>query len=196
MNRNIETSVIKDAIKGDVAAFTQIYTRLRDSIYGFAFRMLTDKSAAEDITQETFMFLIENPSKFDAERGSLHSFLCGVARNLTLHHLRKSGNRYRIANDFDEFIEVKDEIGLNPLEELLESELSDYVNECVAKLPEQQREVIILREMQELSYEEIAKITESDLNLVKVRLHRARKSLAVQLAPYMKSKKEKANGMS
>ncbi len=141
------------------------------------------------------MFFIQNPKKFDSERGSLHPFLCGVARNLTLHHLRKSGNRYEIANDFDEFIEVKDEIGLNPLELLLESELSDFVNECVAKLPEQQREVIILREMQELSYEEIAKITESDLNLVKVRLHRARKILAVQLAPYVKPKKEKANGM-
>lgn len=195
MSQTIETSLIKKAIRGDVAAFTEIYTRLCDSIYGFAFRMLADTTAAEDITQETFIFLIENPSKFNPERGSLHPFLCGVARNLVLHHLRKTESRREDLNDFDEFIETKDETIMSPLERLLESELAEFVNDCVINLPPAQREVIILREMQELSYEEIAKVTESELNLVKVRLHRARKSLAQQLAPYLKMKKEKCNEM-
>lgn len=194
MNRNIETSLINRAIRGDENAFAEIYARLRDSVYGFAFRMLTDSAAAEDITQETFIFFIENPSKFDAMRGSLHSFLCGVARNLILHYLRKKKNQREEFSEFDEFIETKDEINFSPLEKLLESELSDYVNECVAELPQVQREVIILRELQGFSYEEIARITETDLNLVKVRLHRARKRMAEKLAPYLK-KKETYNEM-
>jgi len=184
--------LIKKAIRGDANAFAEVYQRLRDSIYSFAFRMLADEAAAEDITQETFMFLIENPTKFDPERGALHPFLCGVARNLVLHHLRKRESRHEDIGEFDEFIEI--ESGLNPLEILLESELSDFVNECVVSLPEAQREVIILREMQGFTYEEIAKITNADLNLVKVRLHRARKNLAEKLAPYLK-KKEKFNEM-
>ncbi|MBX7174013.1 MAG: RNA polymerase sigma factor [Pyrinomonadaceae bacterium] len=192
MNRNIETKLIDQALRGDEIAFAEIYTRLRDSIYGFAFRMLMDETMAEDITQETFIFLIENPHKFDSSRGSLHPFLCGVTRNLVLHHLRKKQSLREDFGEFDEFIETKDETNLSPLEILLESELSDYVNVCVTDLPEAQREVIILRELQEFSYEEIAKITETDLNLVKVRLHRARKNLADKLAPYLK-KKEKCN---
>ena len=194
MNRIIEISLIKKAIRGDANAFAEVYQRLRDSIYGFAFRMLADEAAAEDITQETFMFLIENPTKFDPERGALHPFLCGVARNLVLHHLRKRERQREDFSEFDEFIETQDETSLNPLEILLESELSDFVNECVASLPQTQREVIILREMQEFTYEEIAAITDADLNLVKVRLHRARKNLAEKLAPYLK-KKEKCNEM-
>ncbi|HRH40589.1 MAG TPA: RNA polymerase sigma factor [Pyrinomonadaceae bacterium] len=186
--------MIKKAIRGDANAFAEVYQRLRDSIYGFAFRMLADEAAAEDITQETFMFLIENPTKFDPERGALHPFLCGVARNLVLHHLRKRERQREDFSEFDEFIETQDETSLNPLEILLESELSDFVNECVASLPQTQREVIILREMQEFTYEEIAAITDADLNLVKVRLHRARKNLAEKLAPYLK-KKEKCNEM-
>jgi RNA polymerase sigma-70 factor, ECF subfamily len=194
LNRNIETNLINQALRGDEQAFAQVYSRLRDTIYGFAFRMLADATAAEDITQETFIFLIENPTKFDASRGSLHSFLCGVARNLVLHHLRKKQSLREDFSEFDEFIETKDEMSLSPLELLLETELSAYVHECVADLPEAQREVIILRELQEFSYEEIAKITGADLNLVKVRLHRARKNLAEKLVPYLK-KKEKFNEM-
>lgn len=194
MNRNIETNLINKALRGDETAFAQVYACLRDSIYGFAFRMLADATAAEDITQETFIFLIENPTKFNPERGSIHPFLCGVARNLVLHHLRKKESLREDFSEFDEYIETRDEMSLSPLEILLESELSAYVHECVAELPESQREVIILRELQEFSYEEIAKIIDSDLNLVKVRLHRARKNLAEKLVPYLK-KKEKINEM-
>ena len=195
MNRHIEIELIEKAIDGDAAAFGKIYFLLRDPIYGFAFRMLGENAAAEDITQETFVFFIENSKKYQAERGSLIAFLCGVARNRIMHHLRKNKDRLDFSREAsDDFIEPPDEIGHSPLEVLLEHELEIKVNEGLAKLPPLQREAIILREMQELSYEDIAKITGDDINAVKVRLYRARRNLARRIAPYLKAEKgEKEN---
>ncbi len=190
-NRHIDAKLIVKASEGDAVAFGKIYFLLRDPIYGFAFRMLGESSAAEDTTQETFIFFIENPKKYQAAHGSLLSFLCGFARNRILHHLRKSGNRLEISQEeTDDYIEPKDELGCDPLEILLEHELEQKINDALAELPLLQREVIILREMQELTYEEIAKITGDEVNAVKVRLYRARRNLARRIAPYLKTKKE------
>ncbi len=190
-NRQIETKLIEKASEGDAVAFGKIYFLLRDPIYGFAFRMLGENSTAEDITQETFVFFIENPKKYQSACGSLLSFLCGVARNRIMHHLRKSRNRLEISQEeTDDYIEPKDELGYDPLEILLEHELEQKVNDAIAELSLLQREVIILREMRELTYEEIAKITGDDVNAVKVRLYRARRNLARRIAPYLKIKKE------
>ena len=64
------------------------------------------------------------------------------------------------------------------------------VEECVAKLSPFQREVLLLREMKDLSYEEIARITETEIGVVKSRLYRARRALVNELAPYLKNEKE------
>ncbi len=191
LNQDIEAELIERAFEGDAAAFGKIYFLFRDPIYGFAFRMLGEKSAAEDITQETFIFLIENSKKYQKERGSLLSFLCGVARNRILHHLRKNGNSLEVSREeIVDYAEPKNEPGRDPLEILLERELEIKVAEGITELPPLQREVIILREMHELSYDDIAKITGDDINAVKVRLYRARRNLARRIAPYLKTEKE------
>lgn len=137
------------------------------------------------------MFLLENPKKYQPERGSLRSFLCGVARNKIIHHLRKKGTKLEIAQEeTGDYDETADTIGCSPLENLLDAELAAKVEEGLSKLPPLQREAIILREMQELSCEEIAKITGAEIGAVKVRLHRARKSLAREIAPYLSVKKK------
>ena len=191
MSRNLETNLIEKAIEGNASAFNEIYLTLRDSIYGFSYRMLGENSLAEDITQEAFIFFIEHPDKYQQERGSLLSFLCGYARNRIMHLLRKQGSRSEISqDDTDDYIEPKDELGKDPLKILLNGELSAKIEESIAKLPALQREAIVLRGMQELSYEEIAKIVEVDITVVKMRLYRARRNLTVQLAPYLIEKKE------
>jgi RNA polymerase sigma-70 factor (ECF subfamily) len=191
LSRNLETNLIEKAIEGNASAFNEIYLTLRDSIYGFSYRMLGENSLAEDITQEAFIFFIEHPDKYQQERGSLLSFLCGYARNRIMHLLRKQGCRSEISqDDSDDYIELKDEFGNDPLKILLNGELSAKIEESIAKLPVLQREVIVLRGMQELSYEEIAKIVEVDITVVKMRLYRARRNLSIQLAPYLIAKKE------
>lgn len=132
------------------------------------------------------MFLIENPDKYDADRGQLLPFLCGVARNLIMRRLRKLGNGLEITTDFSENqIEPEEEAERSPLNSLLNQELAIKIEECISDLPPNQREVIILRELQDFSYQQIAQVTETDVNTVKVWLHRARKTVARKLFPYL-----------
>ncbi len=107
-----------------------------------------------------------------------------------MHHLRKQGIRLEIRHDQDEYVEPEDKPENNPLKVLLNTELSAKIEEGIAKLPTLQREVVILRGMQELSYEEITRIVEVDVSVVKMRLYRARRNLLNQLTPYLIAKKE------
>ena len=134
----------------------------------------------------------QNPQKYDIERGELLSFLCGVARNRILHRLRKEQLQIEtLQEDLDNFDEPIDLTNCNPLKNLLDAEFFEKVEEGIAKLPLLQREVLILREIEELSYEEIAQITETQVSAVKSRLYRARKNLAKELAPYLSPNEEK-----
>lgn len=192
MKREIEQYLIERAVEGDAEAFGEIYRLLRDSIYGFAFRMTNENAIAEDITQEVFMFFIKQPEKFDSSRGAtLFSFLCGVARNKIFNHLKKSGTRLE-TNNFEtvDFENLTNGNAGSPLKILLDKEFSVKVEESVAALSPFQREVLLLREMEDFSYEEIARITETGIGVVKSRLFRARRALANELSPYIKSEKE------
>lgn len=192
MQNKPDKNLIKKACKGDAKAFSEIYFSLRGAIYSFSYRMLGDFGNAEDLTQEVFLFFIENPDKFDAERGELLSFLCGVARNRILHRLRKGRLQAEILQeDLGDFDEPMDFNSSNPLKNLLSEELSEKVEKGIAQLPFLQREVLILREMEELSYEEISEITETEISAVKSRLFRARRNLAKELAAYWLPKEEK-----
>ncbi len=175
---------------GDAGAFTKIYNLYWQQVYGFAYRMLGEQSSAEDATHEAFLVLIQNPERYRRERGSMLTFLCAVTRNCIFHHFRRRG--YEIEDAFDDQspMLIKAECENSPLTYLLERELAEKVNESIAFLPVLQREVLVLREFQELSYEEISAVVSEEVNVVKARLYRARKTLAKRLAPYMISKGE------
>jgi len=177
------------AARGDQAAFSQLYQRYRNRVYGFAYRMLGTQEAAEDVTHEAFLLLIRQPEVYQAERGSLITFLCAVARNHIFQHLRRQ-ERYapELAETSYEYEETGAGRSFDPLSDLLERELAVQVETALARLPVAQREAIVLREYQELSYEEIATIIGADTNVVKARLYRARQALAKRLAPYLSAK--------
>lgn len=191
MAQKIKHQLIQKALNGDAGAFGEIYLTLRGSIYGFAYRMLRETSLAEDVTQEAFMFLLNNPHRFDSERGELLPFLCGVARIKIVQHLRKHSTKFEFyEEDLTKFDEL-DSFARNPLEILLNEELSEKIEKIIDNLPPVQREVLILREIENLTYAEIAEITDTELGQVKIRLHRARKSLANELRPYLAGGKGK-----
>jgi RNA polymerase sigma-70 factor (ECF subfamily) len=191
LNPNNEQNLIEKISRGDEAAFSEIYRIYRDRVYGFVYRMTINQAVAEDITHEVFVVLIENPKRFQAERGKLLTFLCAVARNLVMNHLRRKHNRDVGFDEFENFDAPEDEARSNPLADLLNQELAARIEIAIAALPPLQREVIILREFEELSYEEIARVTEAELSAVKTRLHRARQTLAEGLSAYVASQKEK-----
>src|SRR5262249_1012879 len=88
-NSLADQELLAAASRGDQAAFSQIYQRYRNRLYGFAYRMLGAQEVAEDVTHEAFLVLIRQPERYQAERGSLLTFLCAVARNHIYQYLRR-----------------------------------------------------------------------------------------------------------
>lgn len=170
--------------RGDAEAFDRVYKLYRDRVYGFAYRMLGSRVAAEDVTHEAFLVLIQHPTRYKAERGSVLTFLCAVARNHILKYFRRRGAD-ALPEDAERAFEGAEGREPDPLSTLMDRELEAKVNQSVAALPIEQREVLVLREFEDLSYEEIAAVTGLSLSVVKVRLHRGRQALAKSLAPYM-----------
>lgn len=193
----IENHYIKKALRGDMEAFGKVYFAFRGSIYGFAYRMLRESWMAEDVTQEVFRSLLENPQRFNPGRGELLAFLCGIARNKIAEYLRKHSTRFEVLEDdlnkYDYLENPEQRNG--PLIMLLNEELTEKIEEKIAELPPPMREVLILREIEGLPYTEIARITETSLDQAKVRLYRARKRLAGELKPYIEDRETKGYEM-
>jgi RNA polymerase sigma-70 factor (ECF subfamily) len=184
--KDSERELAKRAAEGDALAFGELYHRHRDRVYAFAYRMVRVQAIAEDVTQEAFLVLVEHPERYEVEKGSILTFLCAIARNQIRYHLRSNRREFEIEDDqLSTIFENQTEVEKDPLRDLLDDELAAEVKAAINSLPLLQREVIVLREFQELSYEEIANVTGVELNVVKVRLHRARNSLARKLAPYL-----------
>lgn len=172
--------------RGDASAFSELYDRYGRKVYNFAYRMLSSESVAEDVTHEAFLVLIERPEQYRSERGSVLTFLCAIARNHIFHLFRRRG--YEVESEFDDQIDERerpDESERDPLRTLLSQELTAEVAAAISELSPLQREAIILREFQELSYEEISSVIDVPVSVVKVRLHRARRALARRLVPYL-----------
>ncbi|HET6671464.1 MAG TPA: RNA polymerase sigma factor [Pyrinomonadaceae bacterium] len=175
---------------GDPNALATLYQRRQRGIYRFALQMSGSTSIAEDITQEVFLVLIHDNSNFDETRGSLNSFLFGVARNHVLRRLQRER--------FYSPLETKDTDGGDPLlpqalvtkdgplDELSRTETIESVRKAVLALPERYREVVVLCDLQELSYAETAAVLGCAVGTVRSRLHRGRTLLSNKLRPAAK----------
>jgi RNA polymerase sigma-70 factor (ECF subfamily) len=189
--RTTDELLLQKAGKGDQAAFLELYDRHREPIFRFAYRLLGSIEIAEDVTHDCFLGVIRRPEGFRPERGSLRTYLFGVARNLALKHFRNSGREAGLD-------EVTEEPQISPrqvpLRRLLDEELAAHVREAVFNLPALQREALILYEYEGLSLNEIAAIVEADVGAIKARLYRARESLKRALRPYLDSNRELNSG--
>ena len=190
-NRNRDSEELEAAAGGDEEAFARLYRLYCNQVHGFAYRMLGTQAAAEDVTHEAFMVLIEHPERYDAERGSVLTFLCAVARNQIFKHFRRRGCELEDFSSEEDICLVRDEDRPDPLTVLLDRELAEKVNESIALLPTLQREAVVLREFQEMTYDEISAVTGAEVNVVKARLYRARRSLIGHLSSYMSLREER-----
>jgi RNA polymerase sigma-70 factor (ECF subfamily) len=143
---------------------------------------------AEDVTHDVFVFLMKSGQVFDPARGSVSSFLFGVARNYVLRRFRSDQATVPLIDDDDEtvFARKLDEPG--PLDDLTRLETIEGVRRAVLSLPERYREVVVLCELQELSYGETAEILGCAIGTVRSRLHRARSLLLAKLRPTEEAK--------
>jgi RNA polymerase sigma-70 factor (ECF subfamily) len=161
--------------QGDEAAFAALYARLSGGVFRFALRMSGSSATAEDVTQETFLALMREPQRFDAARGALASFLYGIARNHVLRHLEKVASHPQWDFRYSES-EAPD-----ALSELVLRERAGLVWKAVLALPPHYREVVVLCELESLSYGAAAAALDVAVGTVRSRLHRARELLAEKL---------------
>jgi RNA polymerase sigma-70 factor, ECF subfamily len=183
--------LLQRMLAGDEDAFADLYRRKHPAIYRFALHMSGNPALAEDVTQEVFMALIREPGRFDPTRGSLGAFLFGIARN----HLRKRWEKERrlvpIAGDSDELDDftalAASGNGNRPgpvstfRDDLESLDTIGRVRRAISTLPENYREVVVLCELEEMSYEEAAAALSCPVGTVRSRLHRARAILLDKL---------------
>ncbi len=169
--------------QGDEAAFVALYRRHKDAVYRLALLYTGSAAQAADVTQEAFLHFMTRPEQYDAERGSVGAWLCGVARNVA--------RRIAVAReDATDPHELADDAApgegqveqRTPLDRLLENERAEEVRRALARLAPHYRDVLILCELSELSYADAAQLCGIDIGTVRSRLSRARSQLAQRLA--------------
>jgi RNA polymerase sigma-70 factor (ECF subfamily) len=174
-----DDELLRRMIAGDAAAFTALYRRRQGGVYRYALQMSGNVVVAEEVTQDTFLTLLEEGARFDPSKGTVASFLYGIARNLALRTFEKA-KRWSALEDED--VAALPELSASdPLRGLTRRETIEAVRKAIASLPEVYREVIVLCDLEDLSYEEAARVLDCALGTVRSRLHRARALLTEKL---------------
>jgi RNA polymerase sigma-70 factor, ECF subfamily len=166
---------------GDEAAFVTLYRRRQSAIYRFALRMSGSVAVAEDVTQEVFLALLRDADRYDAARSSLSSYLFGIARNQVLRRLERERNWAPLPEEGEEDGAASLSIEQNPLGDLTRQEMIEAVRQAVLALPPHYREVVLLCDLHELSYQEAAAALACAVGTVRSRLHRGRALLVEKL---------------
>lgn len=169
---------------GDRDAFAALFRRRQATVYRFSRQMLGARDAAEDVTQETFIALAENAGRFDAARGSVTTYLYGIARHLILQRHRR--NRLRREIELDAV--ANDDLPLagdsgDPMEAIARAQLTQRIRVAILSLPVHYREAVVLCELHGLSYEDAAAVARCPVGTIRSRLSRGRQMLVDRCAP-------------
>jgi len=179
-----DSELLRLMLAGDEEALALLYRRRQGGIYRFALQMSGSKSIAEDVTQEVFLFLMREGHVFDPSKGAVGAFLLGVARNHVLRRLRVEHQLAPLGEDAeDDDLYSQSSADTCPLEDLTRAETIESVRRAVLSLPAKYREVVVLCELQDVSYGETAEILGCAIGTVRSRLHRARALLLAKLRP-------------
>lgn len=165
-------------------ALAQLYRRHGAAVFRYAWLLIGSDAAAADVVQETFIALLDGTARFDPARGSCAAYLCGIARHLTA---RQFDVRIETSDEIEALVDRRGtahEIGAPPLplSQAERTQALDRLYAAIRRLPPHYRDVLVLVELQELSYAEVAAVTGIELGTVRSRLARARERLRELLA--------------
>ena len=151
----------------------------KDRVYGFAFHYLGTAEEAEDVTQEVFIRFWQNRAAIDEIQPI--GWLLRVTRNAAIDAIRKRKTYRKNVSVDSEMLEHAREDRLSPAEDAEYADFRSHLKRALDTLAEPYRSIVIMREIEELKYNEIGEALDLPLNTVKVYLHRARKMLRDQL---------------
>jgi RNA polymerase sigma-70 factor (ECF subfamily) len=180
-----DTALLARAAQGDAQACAALYRQHARAVYRFAWLLSGNESAAADVVQDTFLSLIDGATAFDPARGSVAAYLCGIARHRVYRALRQ---RIDAVEDIDAYTEARDERADEiaapdlPQDALERRRALAQLHAAVRALPAYYRDVLVLVELQEMSYADAAGVVGIEVGTVRSRLARAKARLARALA--------------
>jgi len=174
-----DEELIKKFQEGDVGAYNQLVYRYKDRLLNFIYRYLNDIDRSEDLVQDTLLKLYTHKNSYK-EIARFSTWIYTIAANFARTELRKIKRRKtfsvtELSREDREFIIASTDVG--PGEENLAQYFEKNVQRALADLPDDFKTIIILRDIQELSYDEISKIVKVPLGTVKSRINRGRVKL-------------------
>lgn len=180
---DIKNLVIK-AKNDDIKATEELIKRIQQDVYAMFSYLAVERQDVSDLTQDALIKTAKG-LKTLKEPESFKSWLHHIVVNVFYDYTRKHASDANIDNNFNKLLELKDKIGCEPGEKCLFSEMDKIIKNALIGLPDNLRIVIILREYEGLSYEEISKITNTAIGTVKSRIARAREKLQNQLREFI-----------
>ncbi len=180
LNPTQEREIILRCQKGDAEAMGTLVVQYQHWVYNIAYGMLGHHQDAEDVAQDAFLSAWENIGKFQF-RSRFSTWLYRIVKNKCLNHIDQYKRRKTDPTEIDDSQPWVPLDTVTPEDELLRKEEREIVHAALAKLKESHREILILRELRELPYEEISELLGCTLGRVKSRLHEARKALKKEL---------------
>ncbi|HPF62819.1 MAG: sigma-70 family RNA polymerase sigma factor [Gemmatimonadetes bacterium] len=185
-----DQEVVRHAVAGREAAYRELIRRYQRPVFSLVYRMVRDRELAEDLTQETFVKVLNAIDSYRPEY-RFSSWIFKIANNASIDHLRRRGLD-TLSLDGSPHAETAEAIEAttlqlgdtaeSPLEEVANRELGDQIEAAINTLRPEYRSCIILRHIEGRPYEEIAEILELPLGTVKTYIHRARNELRILLA--------------
>jgi RNA polymerase sigma-70 factor, ECF subfamily len=169
---------------GNILEFTLLFSRHKVKIFNYVTKMVSDRMTAEDIVQNVFLKLYENLDVI-RNKESIHYWLFRTARNEIYGWFRKQKSYKKVFDPADiEEMDISSDYSLS--DEIEIKEISNIISKELDYLPENQKEVFVLKEYGGLSYKEISDITETGEDLVKSRLYKVRQKLIQRLSKKVK----------
>ena len=179
--------LVRRCIAGDAVAWEEIVQRYHRRIYNICYRFTGSGTDADDLTQEVFIKMYRTLNTYDAERGAFMTWVTTVTRNLLVDHFRKS-RQERLTDSLDTpASEQEDAMPLSeripdrgpaPDSKVESRETGEAVHQALQKLSPDLREAVILRDLQDMDYREIATVLRVPEGTVKSRINRGRAELA------------------
>lgn len=177
---------------GEIDCFDLLVDRYKVRLFNYLYRLVSDRDEAEDVAQEAFVKAYIHAAKYKTI-ARFSTWLYTIATNIVRNRMRSKSRKPRIyslwgTSRFDgeeeRQIDVLD-TSRSPEDEMNDRELSDVINQAIEQIPEKYRESFVLREINQLSYEEIAAVTGLKLGTVRSRINRARNSFRKIVEPIL-----------
>ncbi len=179
--------LVRRCVSGDAAAWEEIVQKYHRRIYNICYRFAGSGDDAEDLTQEVFIKMYRTLNSYDVDRGAFMTWVTTITRNLLVDHFRKTKQERMtdsldtVSSDHEDAMALSEKIpdrGLSQDSRVQSRETGETVHLALQKLSPELREAVILRDLQDMDYREIATVLKVPEGTVKSRINRGRAELA------------------